>query len=460
MRQDQTRGGNLQQPGNLQRPGTTRTLALSDGEAVRRTVLPGGLRVITEPVAGVRSAAVGVWVGTGSRDETRAQAGSAHYLEHLLFKGTGRRSVTDIAEEVDAVGGELNAFTSKEHTCYYAQVLDSDLPMAVDLLCDVVFGAVNAAADVDLERSVVLEEIAMRDDDGEDLAHELFTGALLGDHPLGRSVLGTEESVRGMSRARVHGFYRRHYAAPRMVVAVAGNVEHRRVVRLLRKALGARLGGQGTPAPPRAGRTRLPRQQPLALRNHDGEQAQLVLGSRGYDRHDPRRFACGVLDAALGGGMSSRLFQEVRERRGLAYSVYSSVSGYAGAGSFSVHAGCQRDRLGEVAEVVQDVLADVARNGLDEQEVARGRGQLRGSLVLGLEDTVSRMGRIGRSELHHGTHLSIEQNLERIDAVTAEQVAEVAGDLLRRPRTAAVVGPYARVEQLPRQVRERKAALA
>lgn len=448
------------QVGHLQRPGTTRTLALSDGEAVRRTVLPGGLRVITEPVSGVRSAAVGIWVGTGSRDESRTQAGAAHYLEHLLFKGTSRRSVVDIAQEVDAVGGELNAFTSKEHTCYYAQVLDSDLPLAIDLLCDVVFDPVNAASDVDVERSVVLEEIAMRDDDAEDLAHELFTETLFGDHPLGRSVLGTEDSIRGMTRARVHGFYRRHYAPPQMVVSVAGNVEHGRVVRLLRKALRDRLEGQESPAPPRTGRARLPGQQPLALRTLDTEQAQLVLGCRAYDRHDERRFACGVLNAGLGGGMSSRLFQQVREQRGLAYSVDSAATGYAGAGTFSVHAGCQRDRLGEVAEVVHDVLADVAEHGLDEQEVARGRGQLRGGLVLGLEDTVSRMGRIGRNELHHGTHRGVEQSLERIDAVTTEQVAEVARDLLRRPLTTAVVGPYARVEQLPRQVRERKAVLA
>ena len=445
--------------GHLQRPGTTTLVSGADAE-VRRTVLPGGLRVVTEPVSGVRSAAVGVWVGTGSRDESRAQAGAAHYLEHLLFKGTRRRSALDIAQEVDEVGGELNAFTSKEHTCYYAHVLDEDLPMALDLLADVVFDAANAAADVDVERSVVLEEIAMRDDDPEDLAHELFAAALLGDHPLGRSVLGTEESIRGMSRARVHGFYRSRYAPPRMVVAVAGNVEHQHVVQLLRRSLGDRLDAQRGPEPPRSGRTRLPKQQPLALRTDDSEQAQLVIGCRSYDRHDPRRFACAVLNAALGGGMSSRLFQEVRERRGLAYSVYSGTVRHTGAGTFSVHAGCHRDGLGEVAEVVGEVLADVAANGLDEQEVARGRGQLRGGLVLGLEDTVSRMDRLGLWELHHGAHLGVEQHLERIDAVTAEQVAEVARDLLRRPRTTAVVGPYARVEQLPRQVRERKAALA
>lgn len=454
MKHKQTRAG------HLQRPGTTRTLGHSDGEAVRRTVLPGGLRVLTEPVSGVRSVAVGIWVGVGSRDESRPQAGAAHYLEHLLFKGTTKRSVVDIAQEMDAVGGELNAFTSKEHTCYYAQVLDSDLPLAIDMLCDVVFSAVNAASDVDTERSVVLEEIAMRDDDSEDLAYESFSSAVLGDHPLGRSVLGTEESIENMSRARVHGFYRRNYALPNMVISVAGNVEHGRVVRLLRKALGDRLDGEIAPAPPRSGRVRLPQQQRLALHTDETEQAHLLMGCRSYDRHDDRRFTFGVLNAALGGGMSSRLFQEIRERRGLAYSVYSSGTAYADTGTFSVYAGCQRDRLGEVAELVHSVLADVAANGLADEEVARGRGQLRGGLVLGLEDTASRMSRIGKSELNYGTHLSVEQILEHIDAVTADDVAELASDLLRRPLTTTVVGPYAHVDELPRQVRERKAALA
>lgn len=446
MKQNNTRAG------HLQRPGTTRNLGDRDGETVRRTVLPGGLRVVTEPVAGVRSASVGIWVGVGSRDENRAQAGAAHYLEHLLFKGTTKRTAVGIAQEIDAVGGELNAFTSKEHTCYYAHVLDSDLSLAIDMLCDVVFNAVNAESDVDVERSVVLEEIAMRDDDPEDLLHELFTAALLGDHPLGRSVLGTEESIQNMSRSRVHGFYRRSYTLPKMVVAVAGNVEHGRVLRLLRKALGDRLEGATLPVGPRLGRARLPKQRSLVLHSDETEQAHLLLGGRAFGRHDERRFVLGVLNAALGGGMSSRLFQEVREQRGLAYSVYSSGSTYADAGTFSVYAGCQPDRLGEVTEVICDVLAEVAENGLDDDEVARGRGQLRGGLVLGLEDSASRMSRLGKSELNYGRHLSVEQTLERIDAVTAEDVAQLAGELLRRPLTTAVVGPYAEIDDLPEQL--------
>lgn len=446
-------------PGHLQRPGTTTTLGHlttrggGADEAVRRTVLPGGLRVVTEPDPTVRSAAVGFWVGVGSRDENRPQAGAAHFLEHLLFKGTARRSASDIAEEIDAVGGELNAFTSKEHTCYYAHVLDSDLALAVDVLVDVVFDAVNASGDVEVERGVVLEEIAMRDDDPEDLLYETFSSAVLGDHPLGRSVLGTEESVTAMSRARINGFYRRGYTLPRIVVAVAGNVEHEHVVELLRSALAERLTGDAHPEPPRSGRARLPRQRSLALCTDDSEQAHLLLGCRTFDRHDDRRFTLGVLNAALGGGMSSRLFQEVRERRGLAYSVYSGTSSYGDTGTLSVYAGCQPSRLGEVAEVIREMLATVAAEGLTEAEVARGRGQLRGGLVLSMEDSAARMSRLGRAELNHGEHLSVERVLERIDAVTTEAVAELAADLLRRPTSTVVVGPYAEVGELPEAVR-------
>ncbi len=402
----------------------------------------------------MRSASVGIWVGVGSRDETRLQAGAAHYLEHLLFKGTEKRTALDIAEEIDSVGGELNAFTAKEHTCYYAHVLDTDLPLAVDMLCDVVFAALNHPSDVDTERSVVLEELAMRDDDPEDLLHEIFTAAVLGDHPLGRSVLGTEESIRNMTRTRVDGFYRRGYAQPKMVVAVAGNIEHGRVLRLLRKSLGDRLDGDAPPAPPRTGRVRLPRQRKLALHSDDTEQAHLLLGCRALHRHDERKHILGVLNAALGGGMSSRLFQEIRERRGLAYSVYSSNVSYADTGAFCVYAGCAPDRLGDVAGVVREVLADVATHGLTEAEVARGRGQLRGGLVLGLEDSAARMSRIGKNELNYGRHYSVEETLDRIEAVTAEQVAGLAADLLRRPLTAAVVGPYAEADELPHQLHE------
>ncbi|WP_026066117.1 M16 family metallopeptidase [Actinoalloteichus spitiensis] len=425
-----------------------------DGHLVRRSVLPGGLRVLTERVPGVRSASVGIWVGTGSRDEEPEVAGAAHYLEHLLFKGTARRTAAEIAEEADAVGGELNAFTAKEHTCYYAHMLDTDLPLAVDLICDVVFDAVISPRDVEVERGVVLEEIAIRDDDPEDLLHEAFCTTVLGDHALGRPVLGTEESITGMTASALQGFYRRRYTLPHMVVAVAGNVDHDEVVMLVGKALAGRLVGTEPPVGPRRGVAEIPGRRRLVLEHADSEQAHLMVGMPSIHRHDDRRFTQRVLSAALGGGMSSRLFQEVRERRGLAYSVYSSVASYADTGSFSVYAGCQPARLGEVVRVVRSVLADVAEGGLSDAEVARGRGQLRGGLVLGLEDSGSRMSRLGKGELNYGTYLPVSDELAMIDAVRVEDVSALAAELLRRPLSVAVVGPYSHPDELPAEVHE------
>jgi predicted Zn-dependent peptidase len=423
---------------------------------VSRSELPGGLRVLSETVPGVRSVSIGIWIGIGSRDETPRQAGAAHFLEHLLFKGTQRRSASGIAEEFDAVGGDLNAFTAKEHTCYYAQVLDTDLPLAVDVLADVVTDAVLAPADVEIERGVVLEEIAMRDDDPEDLLGELFDEALLGDHPLGRPVIGSEESVRGMARDTLHDFWRGEYTTPRMVVAAAGNLGHAQLVELVEAsfaAAAARFGG-ASPVPPRPGGSAVLAPAPrLVLQSEDTEQAHLMLGVPALARHDPRRSVLSVLNTALGGGPSSRLFQQVREQRGLAYSVYSGCSSYTDAGILSVYAGCAPERLGEVADVVRSVLADVAAHGLTPAEVARAQGNLRGGFVLGLEDTPSRMNRLGRSELDHGRQRTVAESLDRITAVTPEQVSDLARELLAVPLTAAVVGPYDDESELPDPLR-------
>ncbi|HVL82676.1 MAG TPA: pitrilysin family protein [Pseudonocardia sp.] len=430
--------------------------AHASAPGVSVSALPGGLRVVTETVPGVRSAALGIWLGVGSRDESAREAGAAHFLEHLLFKGTRRRTAAEIAEEFDAVGGELNAFTAKEHTCYYAHVLDADLPLAVDVLADVVTEALLDPADVELERGVVLDEIAIRDDDPEDLAGELFDEALFGDHPLGRPVIGSAGSVRGMSRETLHGFWRGRYTTPRMVVAAAGNLGHDRVVELAGAALAdaAARSGAHRPLAPRAPAERPAGERPgLVLRGEDTEQAHLLLGVPGVHRHDPRRPAAAVLNAVLGGGPSSRLFQEVRERRGLAYSVYSALATYADAGSLSVYVGCSPDRLGEVAAVVREVLRDVTASGPTPAEVARARGSLRGGLVLGLEDMQSRMNRIGRSELDHARQRSLAESVERIAAVTPEEVAALAAELLAAPPTAAVVGPYDDEAELPAALR-------
>jgi predicted Zn-dependent peptidase len=307
---------------------------------------------------------------------------------------------------------------------------------------------------METERSVVLEEIAMRDDDPEDLLHDAFCAALLPDHTLGRPVLGTEKSITELSRNALYGFYKRRYTLPRMVFAVAGNIKHADVLRLVRKALRSRLVGEVAPVPARKGRARIAGSPRLVLHTEDSEQTHLMLGVRALDRHDDRRFTLGVLNAALGGGMSSRLFQEVRENRGMAYQVYSSVASYSDTGHLSVYAGVQPDRLGETASVIRQVLHEVARDGLTDAEVARGKGQLRGGLVLGLEDTSSRMSRIGKGELTYGNYLTVGETLGRIDAVTGEDVALLAKELLSRPIAAAVVGPYAHTDDVPVEVHE------
>lgn len=420
-------------------------------ELIGRSALPGGPRVVTEEVPGARSVSIGVWVGVGSRDETADEAGAAHYLEHLLFKGTRRRTAARIAEEIDAVGGELNAFTGKEHTCFYAHVLGGDLPLAVDLLADVVTAATMAPADVELERAVVLEEIAMRADDPEDLLGEVFDTALFGEHPLGRPVIGSEESVGSMTRARLHDFWRRHYGAPALVVAAAGDLTHDRVVDLVASSF---PGSDPREARGRRDPVALPDgQQRLAVLDEDTEQVHLMLGVRGLDRYDSRGPALEVLNTVLGGGMSSRLFQEIRERRGLAYSVYSATAGYADAGQLVVYAGCQPDRLGEVASLTGEVLARLATDGPTDAELARAKGALRGGLVLGLEDTASRMHRIGRHEVDLGEQRSLTTSLRRIAEVDAPAVRAVAAELLTAPLTAAVVGPYADPAELPSELR-------
>ncbi|EOM77072.1 insulinase family protein [Rhodococcus rhodnii] len=425
----------------------------SPATGVHRTLLANGVRVVTEFVPGVRSASVGVWVGVGSRDEHPTVAGAAHFLEHLLFKATPERTALDIAQLVDGVGGELNAFTSKEYTCFYAHVLDSDLALGLDVVSDVVLNGSCRTSDVDLERQVVLEEIAMRDDDPEDLAGDVFSTALFGDHPVGRPVIGTIDSVSDMTRNQLHSFHRRRYTPERTVVAVAGNVDHADVVELASRRFAGR-DGAGSPASRRSGRARFRESPAVDVVERDSEQAHLTLGVRAFGRHDPRRWPLDVLSTAVGGGLSSRLFQEVRERRGLAYSVYSGVDTYADTGSFSVYAGCQPENLPDVAAVVREVLASVASGGVTDAECARAKGSLRGNLVLGLEDSASRMNRIGRHELVYGTHTTVDDTLAAIDRVTPEDVRDVARSLLRRPYGAVVVGPYRRVRDLPPAVRD------
>ncbi|MGC5029612.1 M16 family metallopeptidase [Micromonospora sp. DT229] len=431
--------------------GTTRavTRTLSDdplGGTVRRTVLPSGLRVLTEAIPAMRSVSFGIWVAVGSRDETGSTTGAAHFLEHLLFKGTHKRGAMEISSSIEAVGGETNAFTTKEYTCYYARVLDADLPLAIDVMCDLVADSVLEPADVETERGVILEEIAMHDDEPGDEVHDLFARAVYGDHPLGRLISGTSDTVTPMTRRQIQTFYRRRYVAPQIVIAAAGNLDHAAVVRLVRQAL------RGTPldtdpAPPAPHRPASPAVRTRSARTvvevKETEQAHIVLGCPAIDRLDDRRFALGVLNNVLGGGMSSRLFQEIREQRGLAYSVYSYASQYADSGVFGVYAGCAPGRVDEVLALTRAELARTAAHGITEAELARGKGMSKGAFVLGLEDTGSRMSRLAKGELLYGNLMPVNELLDRVDAVTLEDVNTLAADLLARPMSLAVVGPFA-----------------
>ena len=421
----------------------TRTLLREgDGGIVRRTILPGGLRVITEQVPGVRSASFGVWVNVGSRDEKGAQTGSAHYLEHLLFKGTSRRSALDISASIEAVGGDLNAFTTKEYTCYYARVLDQDLPLAIDVVCDVVVDALIRAEDVEAERGVILEEIAMNDDDPGDVVHDEFAAAVYGDSPLGRPILGTVETIEAISRNAINSFYRRRYRPEGMVVAAAGNLDHDQVVTLVRRAFADVLDDSCEPEPARRAPRRRLSSTGVHLTSRPTEQAHLVLGVPGIRRGDPRRYALSVMTAAFGGGMSSRLFQEVREKRGLAYSVYAYSQGFAESGLMGIYVGCLPAKVDTALDVCRMEIARLIRDGLTEEELVRGKGQVKGATVLGQEDTGARMTRIAKSELHDDPLLSLDGLLAQVDAVSMDDVVAISRELLEQPTTLAIIGPF------------------
>lgn len=410
-----------------------------------RTVLPSGLRIVTEEERSVRSAAFGIWVNVGSRDESLSTAGASHFLEHLLFKGTKTRTSLEISSSIEAVGGETNAFTSKEYTCFYARVIDKDLPLAVDVISDLITSSVVKAADVDAERKVVLEEIAMRDDDPSDLIHDLFLEKYYGDTPLGRPILGTVQSINEMSRSTVFNYYRKRYRPQDLVVAVAGNVKHKEVVQMVEDALSKDnfLDQPKSDYEIRSsGAVKVPGRGQVTLLDRKTEQAHIVYGVEGVARNDKRRFALSILATALGGGMSSRLFQEIREKRGLAYSTYAYSQQFAGSGVLSFYVGCKPDRAIEATKIIQDILHDVAEKGLTHEEILRAKGAVSGSLVLSQEDTGSRMTRIGKSELVYGEIMSFDQILQEIADVTPDQIKEIARQSLPTSPTLAVVGPF------------------
>jgi predicted Zn-dependent peptidase len=427
--------------------------AASGDALVSRSVLPCGVRVLSEHVPGVRSATIGFWLGVGSRDETgslpgamghTASFGSTHFLEHLLFKGTGGRTAFDIASSFDAVGGEHNALTAKEQTCYYAKVQDRDLGMATEVLGDMVTSSVLDASEFENERGVILEELAMAEDDPADAVNERFFAAVLGDHPIARPIGGNPDTINAATRDGVWQHYRANYRPQDLVVTAAGAVDHARLVADVERTLAA--GGwpmteQAPPVERRSTREAVLRDTAsLVTARRPIEQTHLVIGSPGLRATDDARITMGVLNAVLGGGMSSRLFQEVREKRGMAYSVYSFAAGYSDTGVFGMYAACAPQKARSVAGIMLDELRRLAADGITHDELVRAVGQLSGGSALALEDSDTRMTRLGRSELGTGEFADLDETLRRLALVTTDDVRGLAETLASRPLTIAAVG--------------------
>ncbi len=404
-------------------------------EDIRETRLANGIRLVTERMPEARSVSLGVWVGVGGRDEPDELAGASHFLEHLLFKGTSTRTARQIAEDVDAVGGEMNAFTNREHTAYYTRLPAAQADLGLDILGDVITDPAFRPHEVDAERHVILEEILMNLDMPEDHVHTLLAEALFPGHPLGREVLGTRETVQAATRDQIADFFGRWYLPRNLVVVAAGDLDHDRVAESFAASLG-RLDGGERPV------RRQPDVdvEPRVVLDDPTEQAHVAMGWRGVDHDDDDRYALMVANQILGGGMSSRLFQEVREERGLCYSVYSWASTYADAGSAGIYAGTAPSRVGELLSVVDDEVGKLVASGVTENELAVAKGFIEGSLVLGLEDSGSRMARLGRSLMARDKIVSLDEQLTHIRAVSADDVAAVASRVFGSPRALAVVG--------------------
>ena len=386
-----------------------------------REVLDNGLRLLTEPMSEVRSVSIGVWLARGSRHEPAEHGGMAHFVEHMLFKGTATRSAEDIAQEIDSVGGQLDAFTSKEYAGYYIKVLDEHLPRAVDILSDVVLHPALAAEDVEREKKVILEEIKMVEDTPDDLVHELFTGSYWEGHPLGRPILGTRESVERLTRDAIADYFGRVYTPNNFIVSAAGNLEHARVRDLVERAFG------GVTAVGEAAADRRPTPAPsLAIQDKDLEQTHVCLGTAAHAQCDDDRYVGYVLNTLLGGSMSSRLFQNVRERRGLAYSVFSGLSAYRDTGLLTIYAGCAADVAGQVIDLTVEELRGFRNVPVPAAELRRAKDHLKGSLMLGLENTASRMSQLGRQEIYFDRHFGLDETLEGIERVTADDLQRVA----------------------------------
>ncbi|MGH7906876.1 MAG: M16 family metallopeptidase [Candidatus Binataceae bacterium] len=401
---------------------------------IRKTVLPNGIRVMTEAMPQVVSASIGIWVENGSRYEEPGHNGVSHFIEHLLFKGTKRRSAAQIAEELDSVGGVLNAFTGKEYTCYYAKILGEDLPMATDVLADIFLDSIFDQAEIDRERQVVIQEISQAEDTPDDFIHDLFNLSIWQGHPLALPIFGSEETVSAMDRELVTSFMADRYRAGRIFVAAAGMIYHDRLAKDCERLFGA-IPGNGRPISmtPPTGRA--------ALVQHEKEleQVHLCIGGPGLSQADPMRYAGYVLNTALGGGMSSRLFQEVRERRGRVYSIYSFMSSFIDCGYLAIYAGTNREWVDEVIEVTLRELGKIVRSGLEPAELARAKSQLKGNMLLGMESTDSRMNRLARNEIYFRRDVPIEELAGAIGKVSNDQIIELAAECFKPEQMALVV---------------------
>lgn len=406
---------------------------------MKKFQLKNGLRVVTEQIPTCRSVSFGIWVKTGSRYETSEQGGISHFIEHMLFKGTERFSARDIAEEFDAIGGNVNAFTSKEYTCYYAKVLDEHLPIAVDVLSDMFFRSKFDEEEMAREKNVILEEISMYEDTPDDMVHDLIAQAAYGTHPLALPILGTEEKLLAMGPQQLRSYMGQRYTLDNTVIAVAGNIDDS-IVELLEKHFGSFEGSGG------AASLEVPDfVSELKFHRKKTEQNHLCLSFPGLPIGHRNQYAMVLLNNALGGGMSSRLFQEIREKRGLAYSVYSYHSSHADSGLFTVYAGTAPKQTKDVLELTTEVLHEISTKGMSENELRKGKEQLKGSLILSLESTGSRMNRLGKNELMTGRHYTLDEMIQQIEAVTMERVDEVIHDMFSKPYALAMVGASDRI---------------
>ena len=413
---------------------------------VVREVLDNGLRLITEAMPHVRSVTIGVWLMRGSRHESDARSGIAHFVEHMLFKGTDTRTAEDIAQAIDSIGGQLDAFTAKEYASYYIKVLDEHLPLAVDLLADIVLRPAFAAEEIEREKKVILEEIKMVEDTPDDLVHELFTQHFWEGHPLGRPILGSRETVESFTADSLHEYFSGAYVARNMIISAAGNLAHAQVRELVEKVFG-RVPADGEPldgAPPRV----VPQ---VVSRTKELEQSHICLGANSYPQNHDDRYVSYILNTVLGGSMSSRLFQNVREKRGLAYAVFSGLSAYRDAGNITIYAGCSNDAVEQVVDLCVEELRNLKTSPIDDTELRRAKDHLKGSLMLSLENTASRMSHLARQEIYFDRHFGLDETLAGVERVTTADLQRVAADLFSNGSLAAtLLGPT-----VPELTRER-----